>query len=186
MNEYQLYKEIYRQMLDYADLDFVHSCAKWGYNTQKKIESNGRAVSLLECDKNYPFFYAVSTALILCEFAKISFNDYFSEETEIELGLLGMDFNNDNMEIILNDDIEEERKELLLKNNVVGLQDIWEFICDFKKEIYNGLVYSYEQEGIEYPNFKILVSMGDLFNEDSVEKFYKTGAYSYVEQGFQY
>ena len=194
MNKEQLFQYIFSQLLDYGDNAVIGKCAKWGLDTLDMLEKNGRVLVTAGGGRGNDFIYAVITALIVGEFGKIAFNNHFSEETEIELGGLGLEF--EDIEPYLDEDVPSERREQLRKGNYVRLEDIWSTIQEWKEETHRALVAIYTGKGEKEPIDAIYASLVAIFeqgDEDTGEIIVPSASpsrelagYSYVSNSFQY
>ena len=190
MKELGLYKGVHNQVLDYVDTEIPRLCASWGYVVQQKLAQHGRLMVQSEAEEGSDFMYAVVTACIVGEFARYARNDYFNDEVEISLDLLGMDF--DQVRGFLEKGIAADRIGLLERNKIVGLQDIWSAINEWKQDTYNSLVYIYKQEGAN-PNEAIFDSLVKTFETtddggvvfSNLTATQELSAYEYVSNGFQ-
>lgn len=190
MNQEQLFHRVFDQVLDYADTEMLRLCSDWGRVTRRKFAQHGRLVAQSDAEDGADFMYAVVTACIVGEFARYAKNDYFNDEAEIDLNLLGIDF--DQVRGFLQKDITADRLELLERSNVVGLQDVWTAINEWKQDTYNSLVYIYNQEGAN-PNKAIFDSLVKTFETTDDEGVVfsnltatqELSAYEYVSNGFQ-
>src|SRR3989344_3071910 len=149
MDERELFKKVYAQVLDYADNDFIFHCAEWGYEVMRMLAQHNRSMVQGGAEQGSPFIYAAATAVIIGEFAERAFNDHFSDETEIDLDLLDIDF--ERIRDFANEDTEPQRLTILQETDSMGLQDMWTSVCGWKKDIYHSLVYIYEQQGKKSP-----------------------------------
>ena len=180
--------------MDYADSTFIEKCAKWGLDTLETLEKNGRVLVAGGGERGNDFIYAITTAYIVGEFGKLSFNDHFSEETEIELGGLGLEF--EDVEAYLDDDVPSERREELRKGNYVRLEDIWSTVQEWKEETYRALASIYTEKGVKEPILAIYASLVAVFEEKdqeigeivapSTSPSQELVGYSYVSSGFRY
>ena len=148
MNEQGLFKKVYDQVLDYADEELISRCANWGYEVSQTLLKYNRYVVQARTERaeqSSPFMYAVATAVMIGEFAKRAFNDYFGEDMEIDLDLLEMDF--EEVRGFIGEDISPERLKLLEESNIVGLQDIWTAMWEWKSDTHKSLVAIYKEQG---------------------------------------
>lgn len=190
MNELELYKDVHNQVLGYADTEMLRLCTDWGYTVQQKLSQCGRFIVEGKVEDGSDFMYAVVTACIVGEFARYARNDYFNDEVEIDLDLLGIDF--DQVRGFLEKDITADRLRLLERNKVVGLQDMWTAINEWKQDTYNSLAYIYKQEGVD-PNKAIFDSLVKTFETtddggvvfSNLTATQELSAYEYVSSGFQ-
>lgn len=185
----KLYKLVHDQVLDYADEEIIYRCATWGYRVEQKLAGHGRFIVQAGAESASSFMCAVVTAVIIGEFAKHAFNDYFSGETGIDLDLLDVEFGQ--IRGFLEKDIPSHRLIFLEEGNSVGLQDMWDSIYEWKSDTYRSLVYICKQQGIEDPNDTIFYSLIDIFksvgntNYVSLTDTHRLAAYAYVTSGFQ-
>lgn len=170
MTEQELFKQVHDQVLGYIDTGWASRCADWGYKTYQMIsEQDGYQHDLylfVGREQWLPFICAVSTAVIIGEFAKYEYDDPFDNEAEIDLDLLDMSF--EQIKNFLNENTTRERFELLEEANCVGLQDIWTEMCEWKQYIFHSLDDIYRQRkrfGEEEPVFKIFNSLLMIFAE---------------------
>ena len=190
----KLFFGVFNQMLDYSDNAFIEKCAKWGLDTLETLEKNGRVLVAGGGERGNDFIYAITTAYIVGEFGKLSFNDHFSEETEIELDGLGLEF--EDVEAYLDDDVPSERREELRKGNYVRLEDIWSTVQEWKEETYRALASIYTEKGVKEPILAIYASLVEVFEEKdeetgeivapSTSPSQELAGYSYVSEGFHY
>lgn len=194
MNKEQLFQSVFGMILDYGGSALIEKCAKWGLDTLEMLEKNERVFIAGGGERGNDFIYAVTTAFIVGEFGKISFNDHFSEETEIELGGLGLEF--EDVEAYLDDDVPSERLEELRKGNYVRLDDIRSAVQEWKKETHGEMVTFNTKKGEKEPIDAIYGSLVAIFEQKDEETggvFSPTtspsqelAGYSYVRSGFQY
>ncbi|EKD24304.1 MAG: hypothetical protein ACD_81C00058G0002 [uncultured bacterium] len=189
MEGQELYKKVHSEILDYSDGELIGQCAKWGYEVEQKLLENKRYLIQGGAESASSFMYAVVTAVIIGEFAKRVFNDHFSDEAEIDLSVLDMEF--EQMRGFLEEDISLDRIRYLEEGHCVGLQDIWGNICEWKSDVYRSLVDIYEQQGILDPNAIILETLAGAFTLDNSmdgdlkNKTNSIAMYEYVNNGFQ-
>ncbi|AKM77764.1 MAG: hypothetical protein UX49_C0016G0018 [Candidatus Wolfebacteria bacterium GW2011_GWC2_46_275] len=183
MEGQELYKKVYREILDYSDGELIGRCAKWGYEVEQKLSENEQFLIQGGAESASSFMYAVATAVIVGEFAKHAYNDYFSEETEIDLGLLDMEF--EQIRGFLGEDITQYRLTFLKEGNSIGLQDIWTAISEWKQDIYKSLIYIYKQENKD-PEWLILNSLTKIFEKShtSITDARRIEGYEYINSGF--
>lgn len=196
MNKEQLFQRVFEDILDYSDGAFVEKCATWGLDILEILEKNGRVLVADGGERGNDFIYAVTTALIVGEFGKLAFNNYFSEEAEINFEQIGLEFGD--IEAYIDDDTTTERREELRKGNYVRLEDIRSSVQEWKKETHRELVTVYTGNGEEEPVDAIYASLVVIFEQKDEETgevappFSRHGfsselkAYSYVNSGFQY
>lgn len=194
MSELGLFKKVYDQVLDYADDELISRCAVWGYSVYELIRQDNQEIVQGGAEKASPFMYAVATAVIIGEFSKRAYNDYFSNETGIDLDLLDIDF--EQIRGFLEKDMGSDRFELLEGGNTVGLQDMWTVINEWKQHIHQSLVDIYKEEGNGNSIDRIFTSFVVIFEEkdgETDEVFARNvshagelSAYSYISEGFQY
>lgn len=192
MNNQQLFKKTYDQILDYADDELLWRCSGWGYTIHERLLKEGRYLAQGGAESASPFMYAVSTAVIVSEFAKFAFNDNFSEEIEIDLAELGMYFSE--VRGLLDEDIEPERVRLLEEADCIGLQDFWGMIWEWKAEIYKSLVGQHKKAGEKDPNHAIFQSLHGIFQDTDKKEIFlrsmtdtqKIASYDFINNGFKY
>lgn len=197
MNEQELFKKVHNDLLGYVDTDLKNRCAGWGLNTYELLKRNNRLLGNTDTRDEGVFIYAVSTAVIVGEFGKIAFGDYFPDEHEFDLGLLGLEF--DDVKGYLDDypDINPIHLEELRRGNYVKLEDIWGTICGYKREIHKELIEIYKKQIKEDPNQYIFTSLLRIYeeiemNDDDIQhrlsmtSAQETGAYTYVSNSFQW
>lgn len=193
MDKAQLFQYVFRQVLDYADDGLVEKCAKWGLDTLKLLEQNGRVLTASDGERGNDFIYAVTTALIVGEFGNFCFNDNSSDEAEIDLGDIGLEFGD--IEPYINEDTASERREELRQGNCVNIQDLWSAIGEWKREIRQSLTLTYKDKGKD-PNYAIFASLMEIFEVEDEEtkeiiapyanSWGESAAYQYICEGFQY
>jgi len=198
MNEQELFKKVYDEILDYVEDDLLLRCADWGYSIHQTLLEHKLYLMQVEerGEQKVQFMYAVATAVIVGEFAKLAYKDHFSDETNFLLDELDLDFNQ--VSGFLNKDIGRDRFEMLEEINGVGLQDIWEAVYEWKLEIYKSLVRFYKEQGEKEPDYKIYTSLLTLFEEKDEETgeifsrlmdktfgYSEMEAYGYISNGFQ-
>lgn len=194
MTEQELFRKVHDQVLDY-DEELVSRCANWGYKISQILLKQGRYLVQApteRAEQSSPFMYAVATAIIVSEFAKSAYNDYFDQETTIDLDLLDIDF--EEIRGFLDDDVSPERLQFLQESNTVGLQDIWTAMCEWKTEIYKSLVEIYKEQGERDPDYRFFTSLLNIYKDTdeggtlyrSMSDAQKMDAYGYVSNGFQY
>lgn len=184
MNKKQLFQCVFKQILDYGDESFIKRCAKWGLDTLEILKQNGRVVVAVNGEHGNDFIYAITTAFIIGQFGRIAFNDYFSDEAEIDLGLIGLDF--DDVEAYVDDTVPSERREELRKGNFVNLQDIWSAVQEWKQEIHHSLIDIYKRQNKGNPTDYIFICIEAILGQKDNRMDRRHPSYSYVEQGFQY
>lgn len=165
MNDKELFRGVYDQVLDYDDEDVINRCADFGYGLYQMLGKHSRILTQGE-ESSSSFMYAVVTAVMIGEFAKRAYNDYFSDEAGIDLDLLDVDFGQ--VEDFLEQDMEKERFDFLEGGNTVGLQDMWTAICEWKQETYKSLAHIYEKEGKD-PDYEIYQSFVSIFSTGQVD-----------------
>lgn len=192
MEKLELYKALHRQILDYTDDELLTKCAQWGLDTQEKTERMLRYAPESGSEDSPTFMFAVTTAVIIGEFGKRAFNDYFSDEAELDLDILDLDFSL--VREFLNSDISTNRKHTLEQESVLGLQDVWEAIHEWKHDIYSTHLELYEKEGkeVDLEVFNSLVGIFDTEDDSDMPTTTFSGhdsgdqssAYAYVCNGF--
>ena len=145
MNREQLFRNVFGQVLDYSDDAFIKKCSKWGLDTLETLERNRRVLVAMDGERGNDFIYAVTTAFIIGEFGRLAFNNRFSDEIEIDLKLVGLDF--DDIEAYIDGDTTTERREELQNRNYVRLEDIWTAMQEWKQETHRALVTIYAKKG---------------------------------------
>lgn len=193
MSEFELYKKIHDQILDYADDEMIARCARWGYAVQQKIDEHKMFLVQAGAEEIPEFIYAVATAVIIGEFAKRAYNDHFSDEVGIDLDLLDINF--EQIRGFLEKNIEPDRLEFLEGGNVVGLQDMWAVTNEWKQHIHQSLIVICKEQGKGDPIDRIFTSLITVFEERdeethkvSVRNIGAAGelsAYSYTSDGFR-
>ncbi len=197
MNERELFNTLHDEILDYVEDDLLLRCANWGYEVHQLLLEHKMYIMQEEeqGEQSSPFIYAVATAVIVGEFAKHAYNDYYSDETNLLLDELDLEF--EQVSGFLNKDIDKDRFEMLKEINGVSLQDIWDTICVWKKDIHKSLVKIYKQQDKKDPDEYIFQSLSKIFeltDEDDIviSSFSGHGteressAYAYISNGFQY
>lgn len=185
MTEPELFKEVHRQLLDYLDAG-VTDASNWGLDAYSKIKEAGLELVTGGMEKQTPFIYAVTTAVIIGEFSKRGYMSYFCNTTEIDLCELDIEF--DDIEGFVSWDISPERIKVLREQYCVNLQDIWRTINDYKRHIHRSLTLIYANKERE-PKVYMFKSLNKILGEDAfLEKLDpKTfNAYLYIENGFGY
>ncbi len=181
-----LFREAHRQLLDYSDLKVTEATSKWGIDAYSQIKEVGLEITTADAEKQTPFIYAVATAVIVGEFAKLGYGDYFSDETEMDLSALDLSFID--IEGFVDKEMPPERRGELMGQYYLNLQDIWGSIQDYKNHIYASLTTIYASKGLE-PKVYIFKSLNKILGEDAfLEKLDpKThNAYQYIDNGFKY
>lgn len=195
MTEQELFKKVHSQVLDCADDELISRCANWGYEISQTLLKSGHYLEQVRtewAEQSSPFMYAVTTAVMIGEFAKRAFNDHFDEDTAIDLDLLDMDF--EQVRGFIDEGVTPERLKLLKDTNSVGLQDIWGAVSEWMQDTHRVLVAIYHEQGEQDPNVCIFNSLLNLYKEtDEGEAFYrgmtdaqKMDAYGFVSGGFRY
>ena len=199
MSEKELFIKVSNEILDYIEEDLLLRCADWGYGVHQTLLENKQYLMQSEeqGEQSSPFIYAVATAIIIGEFAKITYNDHFSKETNLLLDELDLMF--EQVSGFLDKDINKDRLKVLVEINGVSLQDIWKTVCEWKKEIHKSLVHIYSEQGEQEPDYKIYTSLLTLFDEKDEETgeiftrpidktfgYPEIEAYEYISNGFQY
>jgi len=197
MNTSRLFERVYEQILDYVDQSIIHRCADWGHKVYELLRKHGHLPARDNAHGTQAFIYAVSTAVIVAEFAKVGFGDHLNEGAELNLTSIGMHFAQ--IEGLLRKDTSHERRKLLETANVVGLQEMWGVICEHKSAIHRGLtaIYRPEQRGSRgEANDLIFESLTAVFEKKGDEEgvtivpFHSDGkqlqAYEYVSAKFLY
>lgn len=190
----ELFTIVYRFVLDYADDKVVERCAEWGLKTFELLEQNKLIITASDNERGTDFIYAVTTAMIVGEFGNFCFDDNCSDESEVDLGDVGLEL--EDVKEYLNEDTDDERREELRRINYVNIQDLWTAIVEWKKEIHKSLVKIYTDKGEEDPDYVILISLKEIFNvkdEDTGEvsapysyHWQEIDAYQYVLNDFGY
>lgn len=158
MDKQELFNTVFRQMLDYADNDFVKRLADWGVEIYNLLDRNNKIISTNQNEpRNDQFIYAVAIARIVGLFGMRAFNDHLSDE--IEFG----------------DPLPKTR-----------LRNIWVPVYSKIDEIYSALIDIYKQQGEDDPNHKILSSLKEVFGEISQTNFNEPQAYDFVRNRFNY
>lgn len=184
MNKKKSFQCVFKQTLDNGDESFIKKCAKWGLDTLKTLEQNGRVVVAVGGEHGNNFIYAVTTAVIVGEFGFLAFNNYFLNEIEIDLERTGLVF--DDVEIYIDDTVPNKRREELRKGNFVNLQDIWSTVQEWKQEINHSLIDIYKRQDKWNPIDYIFTHIEDIFDQKDDRMDRRLSSYLYVEQGFQY
>lgn len=189
----KLFLNVFEQILDYSNGAFIENCAKWGLDTLEMLEQNGLVIVAADGERRDDFIYAATTAVIIGEFGQCTFNNHFSDETEIDLNQTGLVF--DGVEAYLDDAVQDKHREELRKGNFVNIQDIWPAVQEWKKETHQALVDIYVKKGEKEPICAIYASLVAIFEEqdkETKENYAPAGTsgemrgYSYVSDGFQY
>ena len=188
---------VFNILLDYNDSTLREKCARWGLDAFKSIERQGKVITTINVsEQGVWFMYAATSAVILREFSKISFNDYHladGGEQEIKLEELGLRF--EEVEGWLDDEIKNERREELRKGNFITLADVWETIQEFKRVIFQALFATHVESGVKHPADAVFASLAAIFEEMDADgtvmsPFHgnagEMSAYSYVTNAFQY
>lgn len=194
----QIFRVVFEQMLDYGDSALIGRCAKWGLDTYELLEKNNWTLGTMDTHDESVFIYAVSTAFIVGKFGKFAFNDYFSEETEFDLTLLELHFDDIRGYLDGYHDVEQTHFEKLNAGNYVNLDDFRGTVSEYQEEIYKGLMEIYKLQGRSDPTLAthaIYESLMNIFEEQDTETkeviapsmsaSNELAAYSYVDQGFQ-
>ena len=194
MSKKQFFRGIFREILDYADNDVIERCAKWDLNTFELLEQNKLIITSSDNERGTDFIYAVTTAMIVGEFGNFCFDDNCSDESEIDLADVGLEFQD--IEAYINNDTDDERREELRRMNYVNIQDLGSAIVEWKKEIHKSLVKIYTEKKEKDPDYSIFTSLKEIFEEEGEEAdeiiapYSNSGqemdAYEYVVAGFQY
>lgn len=193
LNTHDMFKSIFRQVSDYADLEDKFS--EWAVDIYALLEKNKKIVVGNSSEDKGRFIYAVTLAWIVGEFGKFAFGDYPNEDAEINLTSLELSY--DDLEGYLEAEMAPEHHNKLRAGNYVGVQDdLLTAIFKYKKEIHRALSEIYKAEGKKDPNLHIHELILKLFvekNEDkenvlpsSYSDSNEMGAYLYVQQGFAY
>ena len=197
MNEQELFKKVHNELLDYVNTDLKNRCADWGLNIHELLKKNKRFLGTTDTHDEGVFIYAVSTAVIIGEFGKLAFGDYFPDEHQFDLDLLGLKFND--VEGYLDDypDIDPIHLEELRIGNYVNMDDIRGTIFEYNREIHKALIEIYKEQTEEDPDHHIFTSLLRIYEEietnDGDTQYYipsmtntqKMEAYAYVSNGFQ-
>ncbi|NQV93349.1 hypothetical protein HQ403_02520 [Candidatus Kaiserbacteria bacterium] len=198
MNEQELFRKVYGEILDYVEDDLLLKCANWGYGVHQTLLENKQYLMQVEKqgEQSAPFMYAVATAVIVGEFAKLAYRDHFSDETNLLLDELDLEF--EQVSGFLNKYIGKDRFEMLEEINGVSLKDIWATIGEWKEEIYKSLVHIYKEQGEKESDHKIYTSLLTLFEEmdeetgdilprlmDKTFGYPEMEVYEYISNGFK-
>ena len=187
MEGFKLYKQVYDQVLDYADAEFLSRLVRWGWDTHKILKTSGRLIGTIDTqDNDSVFIYATSTAVIVGEFGRFAFGqgNYFPDGCEINLTSLGLELGD--IKGYLNDhpDIDQSTIGGTYRDDFyIELQDIWETIFEYNKDTHKTLYEYYKKQGKENPNFEIYRSLIAAFDE-TMEGGFK--GYNFVTECFQY
>ena len=194
MFKHEFYNVIYRATLDYADNEIIEKCAKWGLDTFELLGQNKLIITASDNERGTDFIYAVTTAMIVGEFGNFCFDDNCSDESEIDLGDAGLEF--DDVRVYINEDVNDERREELRRMNYANIQDLGSAITEYKKEIHKSLVKIYTTNREKDPDYAIFTSLKEIFEEEGEEAdeitapYSNSGqemdAYEYIRAGFQY
>lgn len=177
-----IFRAVFREVLDYNDDDLIERGTKWGLGVFSRLDGEKNTLGADPAtDKGVWFIYALAFARIVGEFGKFGFNDYLSDEVEIDLTMLGLSIddiggflNEDLIQHLVGGELEEQKH--------VNIQDVWESLWEIKADIYKHLVGN-DGKGDPLPVFR---SLGALFEQAWYNDAGKMGAFSYVNNGFQY
>ena len=192
----KLFFDVFGQILDYADPAVIKKCTRWGLEQYAQLEKHKKLIATGNTSDYGHFIYGIAFAVIVGEFAKRAFNDYFWDECEIDLNALGLNFRD--IEGYMEEDMSTERRDELRKGNYVCLQDIWSAIQEWKRHMYKELTEIYKAENKEetdptlpgYAIYETLLKIFERVDEDgisfiSISTSGEMAAYSYVNEGFQ-
>ena len=187
MEEFKLYKQIYDQVLDYADAEFISRLVRWGLNTHKLLKINGRLLETIDTqDNDSMFIYAASTAVIIGEFGRFAFGqgNYFPDGCEINLTSLDLELGDIKGYLNGYPDIDPSTIGGMYRGDYyIDLQDIWETIFEYNKDTHKNLYEHYKKQGGKDPNFEIYRSLIVAFDATMEGGF---GGYNFVTEHFQY
>lgn len=186
-----LFHETHEQILGYFEDEIVRKCSAWGLGAYEQVRTSKYKLASDDA-VNIDFAYAVSTAVIAGEFGEHASVDYFGDETVIDLTRLDMSV--DEIRGLLNDDVSQEQIELLADAENVDLQDMWEAVCAYKMNVYDGLKTHYAHKGVDDTDYRIFASLMAIYEESengekmplNISDARKMAAYMYVSNGFQY
>jgi len=188
----ELYQKVHDQVLDYAFDEVIFPCALWGYGVHKKLVKHNLVLAQMGAEEAEDFIYAVTTAVIIGEFAQIAYGDHFNDEAGIDLSLLDLDF--EQIRAFIDKKVPKYRVQFLDEGNSVGLQDMWTAICEYKKETHKSLKSIYEKEKGTDIDDTLYNSLTKLFEPrdekgtmfSSMIDSRRLNAISYINNGFQY
>lgn len=197
MNERELFKKVHNELLDYVGTGLKNRCAGWGLNTYELLKKNKRLLGTTDTLDEGMFIYAVSTAVIVGEFGKFAFGDYFPDDHEFDLDLFGLVFEDIKGYLDGYPDIDPIHLEKLCLGNYVKLEDIWGTMCEYKREMHKALTGIYKEQIKEDPDYYIFTSLLRIYEEidtndedtryiPSMTNAQEIGAYTYVSNSFQW
>src|SRR3989344_8028403 len=136
-NKEHIFLGLCEELLDYNEHDLIEKCGRWGLEQYGQLERHNKIlVSGNASDQGY-FIYGTAFAVIIGEFGRKAFNNYFSDGCEIDLDGLGLDFRD--IAGYVQEDMKAERRDLLQQSNYVDLQDIWSSVGEWKHHIHKSL-----------------------------------------------
>ena len=189
-----IFTEVFNILLDYADSVLKEKCAKWRLGAFDCVERQGKVATTANINEHGVWFmYAVVTAFIVGEFGRQAFGNYFSDRQEIELNELGLRF--EEVEGWLGDEVGSERREVLRQGNFITLEDVWDTIQEFKREIFQALFAMHVESGAKHPADAVFASLVAVFEETNTDgtvmspfhdKAQEMSTYLYVTNAFHY
>lgn len=187
MKKEELFFQVFRKILDYSEIDFVRRLSGWGVKVYDVLEKNNK---ILLCGdvSNLPqsgwFIYAVVFARIVGEFGKIGYGDHLSDEIQIDLDDLMLDYTE--IECFFEEKLKYEKVAEIERTNTIGLEDIWTAMQEWKAEIYESLKVIYQSENQGDYGERIFEELEGLFGITNRGFGARMSAYNYVNSGFQY
>jgi len=179
-------------VLDYAESDIINDSIKWGTSVYALLKKYGKITVDSSLEDKGRLIYVVTLARIIGEFGKHAFGDHLSDELEIDIASLDLNFND--VEPYLDKEISPKRREELRFNNCVDLQDIWTTMWKYKKEIHRALMAIYTAKEERCPEYVIYESLLNIFKQKDKEtgemflpyhnSLQKMKAYLYIDEGF--
>lgn len=185
MSESEIFKEIHSQLLDFLE-NRVALTTNWGLDVYSKIKEANLELVSADSEKQSAFIYAVTTAVIIGEFSKRGYEDYFCDTTEIDL--YALDLSLDDIQGFVNWEILPERRTELQEQYCVNLQDMWRSICVYKTNIHDSLTKIYSCKERE-PKVYMFKSLNAVLGESAFLETLNTrthNAYQYIENRFRY
>ena len=178
-----IFRSLCATLLDSGDHDFKEKCAQWGLEQYAQLEKHEKLLNDGNTSDNGYFIYGTAFAVIVGEFGQRAYNNHFSNECEINLVALGLDFRD--IAGYVEKDMKADRREQSQQNNCVDLQDVWSTVCEWKKEIHKSLTEIYAAEGKD-PDWAIYASLEKLFKPATPSDAGRIVAYEYISNGFSY
>lgn len=182
LDKNSIFRDLFKILLDYNEKDFIEKCARWGLDEYALLERHEKLLAAGNTSDRGYFIYGTAFAVIIGEFGQRAYNNYFSDECEIDLVSLGLDFRD--IAGYVQEDMGAERRKLLQQGNFVNLQDMWSSVCEWKKHFHKSLTEICAAE--KDPDWTIYASLEKVFEPTVPSDAGRMTAFSYITNSFSY